>query len=132
MITNCMTNAARAALLESIKKDTFKIALYTAAANLGPKTAEYTAVGEVEGQGYTAGGAVLSGAKVTDSGSYACLTFDEATWPNVTIVARGALVYNATRGRIAIAVLDFGADHQARLGPFTVEIPKDLIRLGTQ
>ena len=40
--------------------DTFKIALYTAAADLGYATAAYTTSGEVVGSGYTAGGNTLT------------------------------------------------------------------------
>jgi hypothetical protein len=40
--------------------DTFKIALYTAAADLGYATAAYTTSGEVVGTGYTAGGNTLT------------------------------------------------------------------------
>ena len=39
--------------------DTYKIALYTKRANIGPATAHYTDEGEVSGQGYTRGGIVL-------------------------------------------------------------------------
>ena len=40
--------------------DTFKIALYTGAANLGPTTLAYTTAGETSGTGYVAGGNVLT------------------------------------------------------------------------
>ena len=39
---------------------TYKIALYTASANLGASTTAYTATGEVTGLGYTQTGTVLT------------------------------------------------------------------------
>jgi hypothetical protein len=135
MITNCMANAARCAMLEAIKDDKFKIALYGPSANLGPKTAQYTAVGEVEGQGYTPGGINLTGAMVGEAGGVAYLDFDDPTWPNVTVAAAGALIYNVTRNRAAFSVLAFDKVYTSRLGPMTVELPPPgqnaLIRIGT-
>ena len=41
--------------------DTFKMALYTGAANIGADTAAYTTTGEVpNGNGYTTGGEILT------------------------------------------------------------------------
>ena len=40
--------------------DTFKMALYTGGASIGPTTASYTATNETSGTGYTAGGEILT------------------------------------------------------------------------
>lgn len=100
--------------------DTFKIALYTANANLGPATTEYTATGESSGANYTAGGINLTRQGVSSSGTTGFTSFATATFTNVTLVARGALIYNSTPSALAedgsvlvnpaVCVLDFGED----------------------
>lgn len=103
--------------------DTFKIALYTASANISASTTEYTTDGEVSGGGYTAGGLTLTVNPVPASyGTTAFLSFDNAAWTSVSFTTRAALIYNSTQGNKAVAVLDFGSDKTA--GPnFTVEFP---------
>ena len=100
---------------------TYKIALYTANANIGPDKLNYTADGEVTGTGYTAGGAVLTVIPVTSSGSVAYISFDNVTWNPANFTARGALIYNSTTGA-AVCVLDFGSDKTAT-NTFTVTFP---------
>ena len=90
--------------------NTFKIALYTAFANLGPNTTVYTTDNEVVGTNYVAGGATLTNITPTSGGTTAYVSFQPATFTNVSIVVRGALIYNATNGNRAVAVLDFGSD----------------------
>ena len=58
--------------------DTYKIALYTKRANIGPATAHYTDEGEVSGQGYTRGGIALTGFKAEMVGKNAAITFNDA------------------------------------------------------
>ena len=108
--------------IHDLATDTLKIALYTAAADLGPSTTVYTATGEVSGTGYTAGGVTLTNVQVLLSGTTAYVTFDNPTWANASFVCRGALIYNSTEANRAIAVLDFGADKTAS-GMFTVQLP---------
>ena len=108
--------------IHDLATDTLKIALYTAAADLGPSTTVYTATGEVSGLGYTAGGETLTNVQVLLSGTTAYVTFDNPTWANASFVCRGALIYNSTEANRAIAVLDFGADKTAS-GTFTVQLP---------
>lgn len=107
----------------STSADVFKIALYTALANIDSSTTEYTTTGEVSGGGYTAGGLTLTvNPTPTSSGTTAYLSFDNATWTGVNFTARAALIYNSTQGDKAVAVLDFGADKTA--GPnFTIQFP---------
>lgn len=90
--------------------DTFKLALYTEAANLNANTAVYTTIGEVVATGYTAGGKtlVITQAPII-SGQGVFLNFGNLLWtaPN-SIVARGALIYNSTKANRAVRVIDFG------------------------
>lgn len=108
--------------IHDLDTDTLKLALYTAAADLGPSTTVYTATGEVSGLGYTAGGVTLTNVQVLLSGTTAYVTFDNPVWSGASFVCRGALIYNSTEANRAIAVLDFGADKTAN-GTFTIQLP---------
>lgn len=108
--------------IHDLDTDALKMALYTAAADLGPSTTVYTATGEVSGTGYTAGGVTLTNVQVLLSGTTAYVTFDNPVWANASFVCRGALIYNSTEANRAIAVLDFGADKTAN-GTFTIQLP---------
>src|SRR5687768_726592 len=66
----------------------YKFALYTARANLGPSTKGYTPAGEVQGSGYTAGGAELRGRIAELRDGVACVDFEPPAWDLSTI--RGA------------------------------------------
>lgn len=103
---------------------TYKIALYTSAANLGPTTDTYSGTSnEVVGAGYTAGGKVLAISQIpTSTGTTAFIDFSDVTWTASTITARGALIYNST-DNTAVAVLDFGSDKTSTAGDFTVVFP---------
>ena len=108
--------------IHDLDTDVLKMALYTAAADLGPSTTVYTATGEVSGTGYTAGGVTLTNVQVLLSGTTAYVTFDNPVWSGASFVCRGALIYNSTKANRAIAVLDFGADKTAN-GTFTIQLP---------
>lgn len=97
-------------LLESIKTDTFKVALYTSSSMIDEDTTVYTTTNEISAAGYTAGGAVLSGASVDVDGTGYALNFDAYAFTDCNIVARKALIYDVTKGNKAVAVIDFGAD----------------------
>jgi hypothetical protein len=109
--------------------DTFKIALYTAAANLDATTAVYTTAGEVVGAGYTAGGntLVISVTPVAANNLAGMPTsfwsFANTTWSGATFTARGALIYNSTEGNKSVAVLDFGADKTVSNTTFQIVFP---------
>lgn len=103
--------------------DTFKIALYTSAASLNAATTTYTTSGEVVGTGYTAGGNTLVNVAPTSSGTTAFCDFNDTTWANATITARGAMIYNSTQSNKCVAVFDFGADKTSTDGDFTVIFP---------
>ena len=100
----------------------YKIALYTANANLGPDTTAYTSDGEVTGVGYSATGKPLTIIPVaTGNSTVAYISFDNVTWSPANFTARGALIYNSTTGA-AVCVLDFGSDKTAT-NTFTVTFP---------
>jgi hypothetical protein len=109
--------------------DTFKIALYTAAANLDATTAAYTTAGEVVGAGYTAGGNTLTitvtpvAANNFAGTPTAYFSFANTSWTSATFTARAALIYNSTEGNKSVAVLDFGADKTVSNDTFQIIFP---------
>jgi hypothetical protein len=102
--------------------DTINIALYTNTASIGPDTTVYTTTGEVTGTGYVAGGQALTGVTVASSDGVAYVNFASTAWNPASFTCRGALIYNASKGNKAIAVLDFGVDKTA-VNSFTVQMP---------
>jgi hypothetical protein len=128
-ITQTLCTSFKQELLQGIHDftastgDTFKIALYTSAANLDANTATYSTSNEVSGTGYTAGGNTLTAVTPTTSGTTAFVDFDDTTFTNATITAAGALIYNSTDGDRAVAVLDFGGDKTSTNGDFTIQFP---------
>lgn len=110
--------------------DTFYIALYTSAAGIGPTTTVYTSAGEVaNGNGYTTGGKALTIDVSPTSGNNsssvptAYISFTNASWTSATFTARGALIYNYTKGNKSVAVLDFGADKTVANDTFVINFP---------
>jgi hypothetical protein len=99
----------------------YKIALYTANAELTASTLEYTSLNEVTGAGYTAGGEILTPIVPASGGSTAYISFNNVSWLAANFLCRGALIYNDTTNA-AVAVLDFGSDKTAS-GTFTVTFP---------
>ena len=90
--------------------DVFKLALYTANADLGASTTAYTAAGESSGANYTAGGIVLTNITPSFQGTTSYWSFQDATFSNVTLTTNGALIYNSTNGNRSVAVLNFGVN----------------------
>lgn len=131
MITQAMCTSFKVGLLNgefdfsSGTTQTFKVALYAAAANLSAATTAYTATNEASGAGYTAGGQDLTVSIVpTSSGTTAYLNFATVTWNTTTITARGALIYKADGiTNPAILVLQFGEDKQTNAGDFVIQFP---------
>jgi hypothetical protein len=104
--------------------DTFKMALYTSSATLGPTTTIYTASNEVTGSGYAAGGNTLTiSQSPTSGGTTAFISFANTSWSSATFTTRGALIYNSSQGNKAVAVFDFGSDKTVSNGTFTVTFP---------
>lgn len=109
--------------VHDLDTDDLRIALYTEESGLGPTVTEYTSTGESTGSGYTAGGQPLTGAVVSLDGSVAIVDFNDVVWPNATISAAGALIYNASKGNRAIAVLSFNGTKESTEGDFSVIMP---------
>jgi hypothetical protein len=99
----------------------YKIALYTASADLSYATTAYTTSNEVSGAGYTAGGKTLTPIVPASSGQTAYVSFNPVTWSGSSFTCRGALIYNSTTNA-AVAVLDFGNDKTTN-GTFTITFP---------
>jgi len=100
---------------------TYKIALYTANADLSYATLTYTTTNEITGAGYTVGGNTLTIIPPQTSDYTAYLSFATTTWNPASFTARGALIYNSTTNA-AVAVLDFGSDKTAT-NTFTITFP---------
>jgi hypothetical protein len=111
--------------LHNFLSDEFRMALYTSEADLHvDSTSMYVQAGEASGAGYTAGGLVLRNVQVLGPAARAAfVTWDDAVWQQSTLIARGALIYNQTSARRAVAVLDFLTDRSSNTGEFRVHFP---------
>ena len=100
----------------------FKMALYTGSATLGPDTSVYTSANEVVATGYTAGGIALpvSVAPIS-ANNVSYISFSNVTW-NGPLTARGALIYQSGGSNPTVCVLDFGSDKTSTTS-FTVQFP---------
>ena len=111
--------------------DTFKIALYTSSATLGASTTDYSATNEITndaGSAYVAGGATLTNAGVSLSGTTAFTDFSDVSYSSASFTANGALIYNTTTDggtgtTEAVCVIAFGGDKTATNGTFTIQFP---------
>ena len=126
-ITQALTASFKKELLEAIHNldtDTFYLALYGPNANINSATTVYTASGETTGSGYAAGGLQLTNLGVTLSGTTAYASWSPATWLSASISTSGGLIYNASKGNRAVAVLNFGGTYTSDgTTPFTVTFP---------
>ena len=146
-ITQAMCTSLKAELLLGVHDfrpsadtgaDVFKLALYSSSASLDANTTAYSSGNEVSGPNYTAGGQALTNNGVTATNINAntgtgFTDFADETFTNVTITARGALIYNTTPSansnanttltNAAVCVLDFGADKTSTDGDFTIIFP---------
>lgn len=125
-ITQAVCNSFKAEVLEGVhalETDTLYMALYLSTATLDANTTAYSALDETAGAGYTAGGQVLANVVVSVDGAAGIVDFDNVIWPVATISAAGALIYNASKGNRAIAVLDFGGTKSSTADNFSVELP---------
>jgi hypothetical protein len=120
--------------------DVFYVALYTSSASLDANTTAYTSSGEVSSSGtnYTTGGQALTNTGVGTTATNATAgtgftDFADETFSNVTLTARGCMIYNSTPStndnansaltNPAVCVLDFGGDKTATAGDFTIIFP---------
>jgi hypothetical protein len=143
-ITQAMCTSFKAELMLAVHDfrdasgDTFKIALYTSSATIDANTTAYSSSNEATGTNYVAGGVALTNTGVAATNINAntgtgFTDFSDATFTNVTVTARGALIYNTTPSangtantaltNAAVCVLDFGSDKTSTDGDFTIIFP---------
>jgi hypothetical protein len=134
-IVQTSTTSFKTELLQAVHNfgptsaDTFKIALYTAAADLNATTTVYSTLNEVVGTNYTAGGntLVISVSPTAADNSYgiptAYISFANTTWSSASFTARAALIYNSSEGNKSVAILDFGSDKTVSGTDFTIQFP---------
>ena len=128
--TNAIASSFKKELLEGKHDFTastgsaFKLAMYNSNAVLGASTTSYTTGSEVTSPaGYTAGGKALVNTGTSVSSSVAITTFGNLSFTNVTLTARGSLIYNTSNSNTGVCVLDFGSDKTATAGTFTIQFP---------
>ena len=128
--TNAIANSFKKELLEGKHDFTastgsvFKLAMYNSNAVLGKSTTSYTTGQEVTSPaGYSAGGKALVNTGTSVASSVAITTFSNLSFTNVTLTARGALIYNTSNSNSAVAVLDFVSDKTATAETFTIQFP---------
>ena len=134
-ISQTSTTSFKVELLQAVHNfgptsaNTFKVALYTAAADINATTTVYSTTNEVVGTGYTAGGNTLvistspTAANNTANVPTAYISFNNTSWTNATFTARAALIYNVTQGNKSVAVLDFGSDKTVNNDTFQIIFP---------
>jgi hypothetical protein len=124
--------------------DTLKAALYLASATMNASATAYTAVNEVSGAGYAAGGVTVTNATApnsTNASATAGVAFftpsASITYTSVTLATAfdAVLLYNSTQSNKAISVHTFGSQ-TITAGTFTLTMPANttaaaLIRLAT-
>ena len=124
--------------------DTLKAALYLASATMNASATAYTAVNEVSGAGYVAGGVTVTNATApssTNASATAGVAFftpsASITYTTVTLATAfdAVLLYNSTQSNKAISVHTFGSQ-TITAGTFTLTMPANttsaaLIRLAT-
>jgi hypothetical protein len=130
--------------LTSPTTDTLKAALYLASATMNASATAYTAVNEVSGAGYAAGGVTVTNATApssTNASATAGVAFftpsASITYTTVTLATAfdAVLLYNSTQSDKAISVHTFGSQ-TITAGTFTLTMPANttaaaLIRLAT-
>jgi len=103
---------------------TYKCALIKAGATVGVigTYAELGANEVASGNGYTTGGATLTGYTAALTSGVASVDWADPVWDPSTISADGAVIYDTGSGKVA-AVLTFPATKSSDGGPFTVQLP---------
>lgn len=128
-------NSAKLEFMQGVHlpSDRYMIALYTSEAKLDEKTTVYSVEDEVTNDGYDVGGKTLSAAQLSlNKKGEAVMSFTTPIiWENAWISARGAMIYNASKGNKALAVFEFTDDDDkprtftSSSGPFSVKIPNE-------
>ena len=131
-ITTAMCSSFKQELLggvHDLDTHTLKVALIKSSMSgtYGAATANYSDVtgnsDEATGTNYSAGGQNLDGAAITLSGTTAIVDFTDEVFSNLTLTARGCIIYNSSASNKAIAVFDFGGTVSATSGDFTIVFP---------
>ena len=131
-ITTAMCSSFKQELLggvHDLDTHTLKIALIKSSMSgtYGAATTNYSDVtgnsDEATGTNYSAGGQNLDSATISLSGTTAIVDFADEVFSNLTITARGCIIYNSSASNKAIAVFDFGGDVSATSGDFTIVFP---------
>jgi len=109
----------------NLAAQTLKCALYTNAATLNAATSVYITNEEVSSSNtnYTTGGNTLTNVAISVDGTTAIFDADNVSFPNATISAQAALLYNNSNANAAIAVLDFGGIKTSTNGTFELQFP---------
>lgn len=123
----CLTASYKAEAFRGVhhEGDRYMLALYGDKCGLDEFTTAYSKAGEMQGTGYTAGGKQLMGMRVEEDGSAAVLTFDDITWPSVTLkdVCCG-LIYNASKQNRSVGIVVMAEKTSATNGPLTIYFPE--------
>ena len=131
-ITTAMCNSFKEELLggeHDLDTDVIKIALIkdTPSGTYGAGTTNYSNVtvntDEAVGTNYPAGGNTLTSPVISLDGSTAIVDFADTTWASATVSADGCIIYNASQGNAAIAVIDFGGPKTSTNGDFVIQMP---------
>ena len=131
-ITTAMCNSFKQELLggvHDLDTHTLKVALIKSSMSgtYGAATTNYSDVtgnsDEATGTNYSAGGQNLDGAAISLSGTTAIVDFTDEVFSNLTLTARGCIIYNSSASNKAIAVFDFGGNVSATSGDFTIVFP---------
>lgn len=131
-ITTAMCNSFKQELLggvHDLDTDTIKLALIkdTPAGTYGAATTNYSNVtvntDEAVGTNYVTGGNTLTSPVISLDGATAIIDFADTTWASATVSADGCIIYNASQGNAAIAVIDFGGTKTSTNGDFTIQFP---------
>lgn len=112
----------------NLETDTIKVMLCTSSYVPDQDTHDYKSdvTNEVVGTGYDAGGKTLTGVSWSYNASTNTMVLDatDVSWTGSTIVARSAVLYDATPGsdatRPLIGYVDFGADVSTTAGTFQI------------
>jgi hypothetical protein len=122
----CIPSQFKQDILNGVHKpsDVYRVALFlqSKATDKNSSSTVYTSIGELaHGYGYTQGGIILSGFKTRAAGKRACLDFHEALWPEATITADAAVIYNHSRRDKVLVILGFPRT-ESENGPFSLQL----------
>jgi hypothetical protein len=137
-------NFGTAPIRAATTADTFKAALYLTSATINASTTAYSAVNEVSGTNYVAGGVTVTNATApiaTNSSATAGVAYwtpsASITYTTVTLSTAfdAVLIYNSTQSDKAVSVHTFGSQ-TITAGTFTLTMPANttttaLLRLST-